>query len=118
MRFLLDEMWSRVVAEQLRRRGIDAESVDERPPLRSLSDDEILAVAQTEGRVLVTENVSDFQRIADTWLHEGRRHQGILYTRPERFPRGGNRSVGRLIAALEALALEDRDLRSLEIWLD
>ena len=117
MNLLLDEMWTRAVAVQLRARGYDVEAVDERLGLRKLSDAELLAVAHSEGRALVTEDLRDFRRIARTWRDHGRDHSGILYAPPGRFPRAGGRGIGALIEALQAVIEEGFDQRNLEHWL-
>ena len=65
MTLLLDEMYSPVVAEQLRARGHDAVSVHD-PEYRYLEgapDEEIFAAALAEERALVAENVPDFRRL-------------------------------------------------------
>ena len=56
MRLLLDEHFSRHIAEQLRTRGHDAVAVGERADLAGLADDELFAAAQQERRAIVTEN--------------------------------------------------------------
>jgi predicted nuclease of predicted toxin-antitoxin system len=60
----LDEMYSHVIAEQLRARGHDADAVVEHAELRGLADTDIFALAQTEQRTVVTENIPDFSDIA------------------------------------------------------
>lgn len=87
MKLLLDEMYSAYVARALRDRGADAEAVDGRSPLRGLADEELLVVAAREGRVLVSENVSDFMRIYGEWGAADRRHAGIVIALSSRFSR-------------------------------
>jgi hypothetical protein len=60
VRFLLDEMYPPVAAEQLRRRGVDAVAVKESPAFTGLEGDILLALAESDRRVLVTENIADF----------------------------------------------------------
>src|SRR6476646_9414191 len=59
LRLLLDEMYPASLAEQLRLRGHDVSAVTERPELRSLPDADVFAVAQQEGRAVMTENIAD-----------------------------------------------------------
>ncbi|HET7455315.1 MAG TPA: DUF5615 family PIN-like protein [Solirubrobacterales bacterium] len=87
MKLLLDEMYPGRLAQDLRERGVDAEGVDERPPLRGLSDEELLVVAAREGRALVSENVADFMRLYGEWGASDRRHAGIVIALSSRFSR-------------------------------
>lgn len=99
-RLLLDEMLSPVIAEQLRDRGHDVVAVTELPALRSTPDDELLAHAAEERRVLVTMNIGDFARIDATWKSQGRPHAGLMLVPSAAFPQ--DRSfVGRLVRALD-----------------
>lgn len=99
-RLLLDEMLSPVIAEQLRDRDHDAVAVAERPELRSMPDDEFLAHATGEWRVLVTMNIGDFARIDATWKSQRRAHAGLMLVPSAGFPQ--NRSfIGRLVRALD-----------------
>jgi Domain of unknown function (DUF5615) len=100
-------MYPQSIAEQLGRKGYDIDAVSARPELRGLSDDELFACAQTDHRVVVTENVADFCRIADAQDRSGRPHYGIVLVDPARYPRGNGRTIGRLVTALDRL-LEGR----------
>lgn len=113
MKLLLDEMWPGSVAEQLRQRGHDVVAVVERPDLRGQPDDVVFATAQVEGRAVVTENVSDFLRLAAGASH----HAGLVLTSNRRFPRGDARTIGRLVAALEALLSAQEPIAPFEYWL-
>ena len=57
---LLDEMFSGVIAEQLRAKGHDVLAVVADPALVALPDEQILAHAARTGRALVTANIKDF----------------------------------------------------------
>src|SRR5713226_9365144 len=57
---LLDEMFSGVIAGQLRAKGHDVLAVVTDPALVALPDDQVLAHAATAGRALVTANIKDF----------------------------------------------------------
>jgi predicted nuclease of predicted toxin-antitoxin system len=117
VKLLLDEMWPSTVAAQLRRHGHDAVAVAERADLRGLPDLSIFMAAQTEGRVIVTENVIDFRPLAGEAIREGRPHCGLIFTSNRRFPRGNARTLGRLVQALEQLANSGKDLSGQELWL-
>lgn len=100
--FFLDEDMSYRVAEGLRQRGIDAVSVYEVGRAnRRLSDEEQLAFAAGEGRVLVTYNRSDYQALDAHWRAQGRTHAGILWCSERSIPR---RAFGDLVRAVEAVA--------------
>ena len=62
-RLLLDEMFSPRIATELVERGYDCRSVAADPLLRERPDDALFAVAAAEQRILVTENVVDFERL-------------------------------------------------------
>ena len=87
MKLLLDEMYPSALAEALRDSAIDAIAVDEHEPLRGLSDEELLSRAAGDKRAVVTENVSDFMRLAGEWAAAGRQHSGIIIALSSRFAR-------------------------------
>ena len=60
---LLDEMFSPAIADGLAARGIDCRAVVADALLRALSDLEIFETALLEGRVIVTNNVPDFESL-------------------------------------------------------
>jgi hypothetical protein len=100
---LLDEMFSPAIAQALVERGIDCEAVAARPLLRSLDDPDVMDVALSEGRIIVTNNVVDFER-----LRRGRDAQstptpGLIYTSDQTFPRS-RAFLERLSVALEDAA--------------
>ncbi|MFM9138960.1 MAG: DUF5615 family PIN-like protein [Solirubrobacterales bacterium] len=103
MRFLLDEMLSKRIAEGLRKRGIDAVAVTERDELVALDDSQILDVAKNEERVLVTNNVADFRRLHEMATRPGGEgHFGIAYiSSAQRRTKG---DTGRIVKGLEELA--------------
>ena len=119
MRLLLDEQHDPEVARQLTVRGHDVEAVAARHLGQSLSDPEVLDLATSEERALVTEDVRDFAVEHRRRLATGIPHFGIVVTSAKRYPRD-RRSVGPLIAALDRLLrahpAEDA-LRDRLIWL-
>lgn len=62
----------------LGRAGHDVLPLDQHPDLRQLDDDEVLALATSEGRIVVTCNVEDFPRISGEWAEDGKSHAGCL----------------------------------------
>lgn len=100
-RLLLDEMLSGAIAAQLRSRGLDVVAVVEDASLVSTPDEDVLAHAAAQQRVLVTANIADFAAIANDWRASGRVHHGIIYVAHRTFPQ--DRSfMGALVDALAA----------------
>ncbi|MCL4370173.1 MAG: DUF5615 family PIN-like protein [Chloroflexi bacterium] len=114
---LLDEMWQPEIAVQLRRRGHDVVAVAERPELRGQPDAAIFAVAQAEGRAIVTENVIDYRPLAAYEIQAGHFHAGLIFTSNRSFPRHDPRTVGHLVKALAELLSMDLESANLEYWL-
>jgi Domain of unknown function (DUF5615) len=98
---LLDEMFSPVIAADLRQLGHDVIAVADRPDLRSKSDEEIFAWASAEKRWLVTENIKDFRPIMLRALSAGTPGGRLLFTSSRAFPRS-RKNPGSLIRALDA----------------
>ncbi len=91
IRFHLDENISNAVAKGLSRRGIDV-TTTATEDLIGASDQEQLAFALSQGRVLVTQD-DDFLR-----LHQsGKLHSGIAYCKK------ASRSTGEIIQALSLI---------------
>ncbi|MDE3133946.1 MAG: DUF5615 family PIN-like protein [Acidobacteriota bacterium] len=103
MRLLLDELYSKEIAVQLRTLGHDVVAVSELD-LDGTKDPALLTVAATERRALVTNNARDFVPIASRWLASGREHSGLLLTFDRGLPRD-RREIGRHVRTL-ALALD------------
>ena len=100
---ILDEMFSPAIAADLAVRGIDCRAVAGDPVLRALSDLEIFQAALTEGRVLVTNNVQDFEGLRRAHEAAGNEVPGLICTSDLTFPRT-KAYVARLAAALAAAA--------------
>lgn len=97
--FLFDEHIPGAVARALRRRGIDVATPHE-AGLRGAPDQDLLARAYAEGRVLVT-HYDDFLS-----LHRSQRpHAGIAYCRPR--TRTSGQLVERLILIYDVLEPDD-----------
>jgi hypothetical protein len=77
VRLLLDaHISARRVAVPLRDRGHDVRAADEERGLDGSADEELLALAAEEERVLITCDVKDFPAIARRWAEAGRTHAG------------------------------------------
>jgi hypothetical protein len=77
---LLDEMFSPAIAADLTARGIDCRAVVADPVLRALSDLEIFQTALAEERVIVTNNVPDFESLRRAHEAVGNEVPGLIYT--------------------------------------
>jgi predicted nuclease of predicted toxin-antitoxin system len=76
LRFLLDHQLSpRRVGEPLRNRGHDVRALAGEGPL---SDEDVLALAADDRRVLITRNSRDFVPLAREWAEADRSHAGIV----------------------------------------
>jgi hypothetical protein len=79
VRVLLDAHVSgRKVGSRLEANGHDVRALDREPALEGLDDDDVLALATTERRILVTHNVADFPRIMRDWAAAQRSHAGVI----------------------------------------
>ena len=120
MKVLLDEHFSPEIARQLRDRGHDALAVREHPDARGLSDRDVLTLATTQRRAVVTENVADFIELHRAAIITNTPHFGLVFTSSRQFPRT-RRAIGRLVRALEALLSahpSTDDLRDQTWWLE
>jgi predicted nuclease of predicted toxin-antitoxin system len=107
-------MYPPALAQRLRDNGHDVVAVlDVQVGLASRSDEDVLAWAARNDRCVVTENVSDFARLAAL----GVQHCGIVFVSAQRFPRTANGLV-RLGDALNAvLTAKGLPPRGGAIWL-
>jgi len=83
------------LARALRRRGYDVSTTPE-TGLMSCSDEEQLAYAASQSRVLVTHNITHSPGVYDDWWERGREHAGIIVI-------AGQPSVGEMLRQMEAL---------------
>ena len=94
MRFLADENVSRVVIERLRAEGHDVISVVETRP--SAPDDEILNVAESDGRILITGD-RDFGEMV---IRQRLALRGVLLLELDRLPNAMRAdTVAQIVAA-------------------
>jgi predicted nuclease of predicted toxin-antitoxin system len=106
VRLLLDEMISPRIARELRENGYDVQAVKrDRPDLASRGDRELVRQMTTERRVIVTNDIADFQGIHDQFLAAGEEHHGMVFTFDATMPRTKDaipqwvRALGELIDA-------------------
>jgi len=79
VRLLLDHNLSgRGVGGPLRAAGHDVRALQEETATEGIDDQDVLALATAEERVLVTRNSRDFAPIAREWAELGRPHAGII----------------------------------------
>lgn len=100
MRLLLDEHYSRVIAEQLRDRGHDVIAVIERSDLVGLKDVDLCSLIAAERRAITTENWSDFQRELRNATATGMTHYGVVFTSRKQLPRS-KQTIGLYVRVLD-----------------
>jgi len=111
VRLLLDEMYPRLLAEQLRDAGHDVFAVVELPGLVGRPDIDIARWALDHQQVVVTENVVDFAVL------DPAEHAGLLLLNARRWPRTAA-GLGRLRVALAAWLDQPRDEKHFSLdWL-
>jgi predicted nuclease of predicted toxin-antitoxin system len=100
---------SRRIGRPLERRGHDVLALDRDAALAALDDEQVLALAAGEGRIVVTHNVRDFAPLLRAWGERGASHAGcILVTLPHAV-------FGRILRRLNALLARLPDQAS---WVD
>lgn len=79
MRVLLDaHISSRHIGRGLTKAGHDVLALDQDEALSRLPDEEVLALATEQERIVVTHNVRDFVPIARRWAEARRSHHGLI----------------------------------------
>ena len=104
MRLVLDELYSKQIAVELRARGHDVVSVTERPDLQGLTDRELLRVMSEERRAILTENWADFARELEDAAAAGSDHYGVVFTSRRRLPRS-RETIGLYVSVLNDFLL-------------
>ena len=104
MRLLLDEMWTPTIALELRKRDFDVIAITE-PAHASryagISDDQVFARAQEDGRAVVTDNIADYEQTRSDWESRGQAHHGLIYALDPPFNRHrGEGVIGQMVNAL------------------
>jgi predicted nuclease of predicted toxin-antitoxin system len=79
LRFLLDAHVSGPrIGRRLETQGHDVRALDQEPSLEGLEDEEVLALAGEEKRILITHNIRDFPDILREWAMAQRSHPGVI----------------------------------------
>ena len=108
MRLLLDEMISPKIARELRGKGFDAQAIKaDRPDLEAVADREIIRRMAAEKRVIVSNDVLDFQLIHNQLAAAGEEHYGIVFTDDVSMPRN-KASIPLWVKTLTALPKESK----------
>jgi Domain of unknown function (DUF5615) len=119
VKLLLDEMLSPAIARELTARGHDVQCIAGHPDREALSDPEVLALARTERRAVVTNNVRDFRPLhVEAVMPGGAGHYGMIFMSGNY--RRTKDDIGRIAAALEAKINQypdHDDLANAEDWL-
>lgn len=111
MKLVLDEMWTPVIAIELRKLRYRAIAINEREHsgrYAGLPDDEVFARAQEDRCTVVTDNIPDFEKARLDWQATGREHYGVIYALNPPFNRHrGDAVIGQMIMALVAFLNSD-----------
>jgi predicted nuclease of predicted toxin-antitoxin system len=79
LRLLLDANLSpRRIAAPLRDTGHDVLALSEHATFEGLPDPQVLELATSEGRIVITRNSRDFAPIAREWAEAQRSHAGLI----------------------------------------
>ena len=105
MKLLLDEMYPAALAHTLTAEGIEAFTTRQLGVTGS-SDSDLLELAVRDAYVLLTENVSDFARLAGELLTAGGHYPGILIALSSRFSRRPA-GIPVIVAAVKQVGGED-----------
>ncbi len=88
MRLYLDaDAMRQALVDSLRERGADVETALE-AKLKDASDEEQLAYAAAQGRVLYSFNIGDFMALHTLYIIEGKDHAGIILAPQQRYSIG------------------------------
>jgi predicted nuclease of predicted toxin-antitoxin system len=105
VKLLLDEMYPRAIAQELRERGHEAVSVHDAPGAGT-ADEAVFDHARSTHRAVVTENIRDYRPLAHAILEAGDTHRGLILTTARRWPRN---DPGAIITALDTLLTNTPD---------
>jgi hypothetical protein len=119
LKLLLDEMLSPVIAQQLRLHGYDVEAIAGDPAREDLPDRDVMELARSEHRAVVTNNVDDFRPLHNEAIASGgARHFGMVFM-PGDYRRT-TADVGRIVTALQVILDQfpaESGLANGETWL-
>ena len=113
MRLLLDEMWTPTIALELRKRGFDVIAISEPAyagRYAGISDDQVFARAQDDGRAIVTDNIADYEQaigLNPQYAIAYRNLASLLATCPQAGFRDGKKAVAAATKACELSGWKD-----------
>lgn len=97
---MLDELFSKRIATELRARGHEVVAVTERPDLKGLKDVGLFKLMPAERRGILTENWADFQRLFQEAAATGTTHYGVIFSSRRQLPRG-KQTIGVYVRVLD-----------------
>lgn len=100
MKLLLDELYSKQIAVELRARGHDVVSVKERDDLEGLLDEQLFPLMPGEQRAILTENWGDYNRLLQQAVAEGMTHYGVIFSSRQQLPRS-RETIGLYVRVLD-----------------
>lgn len=100
MKVLLDELYSKQIAVELRARGHDVVSVKERDDLEGLLDEQLFPLMPAEQRAILTENWSDYNRLIQQAAARGTTHYGAVFSSRRQLPRSRG-TIGLYVRLLD-----------------
>lgn len=112
MKLLLDELYAKQIAEQLRTAGHDVVSVKERADLEGLRDEQLFRLMPTERRAILTENWGDYSRLIHQAEAERMTHYGIVVSSRQQLPRS-RETIGLYVRVLHDFLARHRALDAL-----
>ena len=109
IRLYLDEdSMDKALVQALRARGVDVTTALEAGMIER-DDQEHLAFATAQGRVLYSFNVGDFSRLHANYLAESKSHAGIVLARQQQYAVGEQmRRLLKLMASTRADEMKNR----------
>lgn len=100
MKLVLDEHYSKLIAERLRTRGHDVISVKERSDLEGLLDEQLFPLMAAEQRAILTESWGDFGRLMQQAAAAGATHYGVVFSSRQQLPRS-RETIGLYLDVLD-----------------
>jgi predicted nuclease of predicted toxin-antitoxin system len=98
VKFLVDEDLSEEIASILRSSSVDAVHIRELG-LSGAEDQEVLDMAASQERCVITRNRNDFLMLTEFYFNEGRPHHGVLIV-PRSYPGNHASQIARAILSL------------------
>jgi hypothetical protein len=100
VKLVLDELYSKQIAEELRTRSHDVISVKERNDLEGLPDEQLFRLMPAEERAIVTENWADYSQLIQRAEGDGVIHYGVVFSSRQQLPRS-RETIGLYVRVLD-----------------